>query len=1127
MYTAADFRLEKGTKQDTGRPPAAMEQTLGGTHEIGASYSADNHQTIDPLQALDYNLTKNQISIKKEGSANCLAADRTNVISADPIYGPSTELYEALKSIPTSQQALADEQFPAQTQQIRLFNDPRRHKLFAEYNEIQQQSPDSHLARLGELAHYIFANGRPARIWTAGGEGSAKVGLDPSKLSVHGNCDCRYDEADVLLLTESEHAAWSRASNPPKLVVVRDPAFSQRRPAKTTETWLKEQECIAKSQKVWVDVQRLDRMCDDAAVEKTTLEDAIRQWRDTQNKDKISLETPPMNLLNISDVTPGHWPEGLAKDYQLLFEAIAQCEGMIYKSLDERLAQLPEQERGIGKSTLLVFSHSDIQKCTQFRILAQRGACSSWHMDNVGVYTFTVLEGNLNDPAEKDEDVVKYWPVFPMHHLSSQKQDEALSAFAKQGINWRPTPDGKIPVIALTRGDMLIQPPGTLHAPITLTNCFFLGGMAWRKSTLPQTLKIWYYLMKNEICTNEPLPRQSQVILQYIQLVVHGSPEDFGYQEGALEEFDMMCDEISGMVSRCGCSKACSLSTKCSCLMQGLQCGIRCHKGGALHHTTCTTGRLPSPASLISNSKKKSSNKRQLKDEDSDFALDNTPSARPKSKKRATEAPAHASTSKDVAPQLSANANGHSIIDSIQPKRPEICLKSPTEDACDYRELSRGNLVCIYCSSCVFDEDSRPRRSTTISRPRPAPDTAKHSSSIKALEESHENKCEHCQKTETPLWRSGPNGLHTLCNSCGLKWATEKRKNMPKAVTEVAASTQNNKEKPSEKQQIENDSAKNCEECNEAGDKWRTGSKGPDSLCRNCGQNRDRKVKDASLAMAESYLNDATSEKLTCSECQTTDSPQWHNLRRLNGRGPECRKCYRKSLKKRADDEKRLKRGDSLSRASLAIENEAKVHTGLKIIVRQRPSATPEKSSPGTMHGYGSQHQPLPQQSTDVSPFGFEGQVYSAQTDLSMEDSIVVERPPTPSPKKPLTPFADQSFSQQPRDDCPTALLGMISASYPDFELGNENSMIQNPAPQAYTASSPKEYATLFTNPDNNVRLNSSEVFQPPISGSTTSRSPAAYSDMRCPPSSPSGTTSAQPSSPLTELDDVDFVPDS
>ncbi|RKP14912.1 hypothetical protein BJ684DRAFT_14799 [Piptocephalis cylindrospora] len=31
-------------------------------------------------------------------------------------------------------------------------------------------------------------------------------------------------------------------------------------------------------------------------------------------------------------------------------------------------------------------------------------------------------------------------------------------------------------------------------------------------------------------------------------------------------------------------------------------------------------------------------------------------------------------------------------------------------------------------------------------------------------------KCEHCGRTETPMWRKGPHGADTLCNACGVKW---------------------------------------------------------------------------------------------------------------------------------------------------------------------------------------------------------------------------------------------------------------------------------------------------------------------------------------------------------------------
>jgi len=584
-------------------PPDANKQPLDSFDPLGQA--PIKHQTATKHQGDKEHTSEPQTETSIAGSAD--TAD-TLKMEPDELSGSATHVAAQAPMSPDPE--FPDQKvFPAQNQQFRLFYDPRRKKLLAEYKEVQYQSPNSHLAALGGVAQHIFEYGRPARVWTAGGIGSAEVGLDPSKISIYGPCNCTYEEADVLLLTEREHAMWSSRNNAPKLVMIRDADFNSRRPAKTTETWLKEQERRAKSQAILADVQRLNRSIDHTAVEKADLQGAINQWRASQDKDKISVETPPMNLLNITDLTPGHWPEGLAKYYPLLVEAIAHTEGMIYEALHVEGNQ--DAEHGIGKPTVLAYHHSDIQKCTQFRILAQRGACSSWHMDNIGVYTFTVLEGNSNDASEKDEDVVKYWPVFLMDHLNHEQQKEARSEFGSMGIAWRPKPEEGIPVIALTRGDMLIQPPGTIHAPITLTNCFFLGGMAWRKSTFRQSLDIWDYLVKHPICTNEPLPRQTQAILDYIKAAAHDAPEEFGYHESELVEFDEKCSEIYSRVSKCGCTKVCSMSSKCSCFAKGLSCGKYCHKHSALHYTTCTEPLPLSPKSAPA--KKGSATKRKFK----------------------------------------------------------------------------------------------------------------------------------------------------------------------------------------------------------------------------------------------------------------------------------------------------------------------------------------------------------------------------------------------------------------------------------------------------------------------------------------------------------------------------------
>lgn len=1006
-----------------------MDQPFIEAPKPGAMSSADKAQAIDSSQLPECAPTRTQAEMGEHmGRFQTEGKHKTPAEPSDITMEPP----QGLASLPRPQQpSLTDDEFPAQTQQTRLFDDPRRHKLFDEYNEVIRQNPDSHLARLGELAHYVFDNGRPARVWTSGGVGSAQVGLDPSTISIHGRCSCTYDDADILLLTESEHAAWSRANNPPKLVVIRDPRFSERRPGKSTESWLREQE--KRTHKTWVDVQRLNRQCNDGAAENIPLRDAIQQWRISQDSNAISLETPPMNLLNISDKTMGHWPEGLAKDYQLLFEAIDDCEGMIYRSLDERLLPLEEQDHGIGKTTLMLFSHSDIQKCTQFRILAHRGACSSWHIDNAGVYTFIILEGNIDSPDEQAEDVVKYWPVYPTHHMSAEDEHRARVEFSQEGITWRPTPNGNIPVIALTRGDMLIQPPGTIHAPITLTNCFFLGGMAWRKSTLPQTLNVWHYLMKNEICTNEPLPRQSQAILNFIKAAVHDAPEEHGYRESELGEFDRICDEISGMVSKCGCSKACSLSTKCSCLMQGLKCGIRCHKGSTLHHTTCTTVNMLSPSSL-SGRGKRTKRSRLKDDEDSDYTSNGTPVAKIKRKKRAVEAsqpkapnatldaitlqpPEYLNNSPAVAdsnrtssgtpspkakrkraveaPQvktLDVKAllpderpnNSLAVADSTELKRPETCPGPSTDGACEYTEGRGGRLACKYCSTAL-DFDGEAIRHT---RPRShmKADVVNEIDSTRSpnTEEvvSQRRNCDNCPRSIITVDRGGPNCPNTLCGACKNKRAKARRENKANNEADEA-------EVPIGMSTL--DEAKTAAAI--------ALSARRETPLKSGGSETSRAPEKQSRPSKEDY----------CVPCQAiVVHYKWYNYEDASVKGRRCGKCYQIGYGK-ALKERRKSLGGELVLPSPARENEATVPSGIKIRLSPIRSSAAKESNADTMVKSASQQDPPLQLQSCILPSSFD-----APPGLSQEDGAIrALKTDLPIATTELQGAADPQFAEQ------------------------------------------------------------------------------------------------------------------
>jgi len=37
--------------------------------------------------------------------------------------------------------------------------------------------------------------------------------------------------------------------------------------------------------------------------------------------------------------------------------------------------------------------------------------------------------------------------------------------------------------------------------------------------------------------------------------------------------------------------------------------------------------------------------------------------------------------------------------------------------------------------------------------------------------------CELCGATQTPMWRRGPSGKGSLCNACGVRWASRRRSN--------------------------------------------------------------------------------------------------------------------------------------------------------------------------------------------------------------------------------------------------------------------------------------------------------------------------------------------------------------
>ncbi|ELR08316.1 hypothetical protein VC83_04675 [Pseudogymnoascus destructans] len=291
------------------------------------------------------------------------------------------------------------------------------------------------------------------------------------------------------------------------------------------QKWFKEMETEAQisTKPMQIDVQILNKDTSRQAVENLKIQDAFTLWKNAEASLEVCIQNPPVNFLNIADCGYGCWPAGVTKHYSYLRKVVRYCESLKYNEIN------------VGKPTFLPVCPVDIQQCMGFSIVAQRGAASGWHKDQNGVSTMLTLEGH-NDNS-KPEDVVKYWPVFPINRFGPEEQEAFRNGFMEHGENWRSELQGpQIPVIALVCGDTLIQPPGTIHAPITLTDCIFTGTMVWREQDLKLSLTEWLFLTNNGSCTNESLPQQTPEILQYLP-EVKLELEKFGY---AVEELPLL-----------------------------------------------------------------------------------------------------------------------------------------------------------------------------------------------------------------------------------------------------------------------------------------------------------------------------------------------------------------------------------------------------------------------------------------------------------------------------------------------------------------------------------------------------------------------------------------------------------
>jgi len=415
----------------------------------------------------------------------------------------------------------------ATQQQHRLFyDDPRKTALVDAWDKAETGSMLAKLAQVGKL----ILQGTPASCY------------GPRKVYSLGN------SASIQKLLST--------ADKPEIYVLRDPAWLRSREEQTLGQFLHTLGS-KKHAGVEVAVQDLSRSEIDLAVCRMEVKTCISRFRESHGK----ASSRPVNLLNIT-CTAEVTPTPLNRHCRLLSEA---CTSL----------SIAGGALGIDKPKARSSRPMDIESCQKFQICGQAGAISSWHMDNLAPFTWVTLEG-LED-GEDDENILKYWAVVDLQSLSDTDRKKALQDFSRDGQDWMPPPSW-IRIISLVRGDTLIMPPGTIHAPIAVTDCFFRGGMCWSpRFFVKYTLENWEFISRNrDNVTNEDPAKQTKAVLAWIKSDLMLDPEKYGVQQADLPGIFSKMKTISDHSRTCCCKKNCATNPSCACHSNGHKCMEDC-----------------------------------------------------------------------------------------------------------------------------------------------------------------------------------------------------------------------------------------------------------------------------------------------------------------------------------------------------------------------------------------------------------------------------------------------------------------------------------------------------------------------------------------------------------------------
>ncbi|RSL55929.1 hypothetical protein CEP51_014473, partial [Fusarium floridanum] len=245
----------------------------------------------------------------------------------------------------------------------------------------------------------------------------------------------------------------------------------------------------------------------------------------------------PINLLNMSRKIDNVVPDCLAN----LF--------------DYRLIESIEEDNG---KSVIKESFGDLNNCASFQLLATKGAIHLPHIDHHGVYTTT-----FNEEGDK---LWLMWPGLGLQGLSQWRQASQI-------------PDGGV-AIHIPQGWTLIQPPSTLHAPLTTQDCLMTGTMHWHSTLLLDILKQTKLEVQDPGLTNEPMAHQfTKKMKAILDLWEKDNPAYTWPPREQLAE----CHEILE-ADGCKCHEHGHSCKSCKCVkpkdgQEARKCDDRCHFG--------------------------------------------------------------------------------------------------------------------------------------------------------------------------------------------------------------------------------------------------------------------------------------------------------------------------------------------------------------------------------------------------------------------------------------------------------------------------------------------------------------------------------------------------------------------